>query len=349
MRKGTAMFKWFKRHAGLVYIAVMSAVMAVILLCTDEWGNVAEAVRAMQPGWAVMAGGCVAVYLFLRMATMRYYLRRRNYAFTWRDAAAVTGTGQFYSAITPSASGGQPMQVWELHRRGIPVGVGTACVSVKFIGFQTAVLLTGGILWLSNRGMVARELSGFRWLIALGFAVNAGLLAIIAMTVSHADMLMALIRRMVVLGERMHVVRKPQELQGKLCSAVGEYRAALGSLLRAPADAAVVLIMSVLQVLAYMFIVICIHKSFGMEETDCAALLTLQYLLFIAAAFVPLPGAAGAQEGGFCLFFRNMFYGEYLTAAMVCWRFFSYYLLMFSGLATMAVGRTEKQHGITDQ
>lgn len=346
-RKGQYMFEKFKRHAGPIYIAAMSAVVILILLCTDEWGNVIEVVRAMQPGWIVAAGVCIAAYLFLRMTTLRYYLKCRDCRIAWSDAAAITGAGQFYSAITPSASGGQPMQVWEMHRRGISAGVATACVSVKFIGFQTAVLLTGGVLWLTNRGVVAGELYGYRWVIALGFAVNTGMLAMIAMTVSHAHLLMALIRRLTGLCARLRVVRNPRTMQEKLRTAVDEYRDALGSLVHAPAEAVVILILSVLQVLAYMSVVICIHKSFGLESADYAALLTLQYLLFIAAAFVPLPGAAGAQEGGFCLFFRNLFPSDCLTAAMVCWRFFSYYLLMFAGFAMMAVGGMKRRRGIT--
>ena len=40
-----------------------------------------------------------------------------------------------------------------------------------------------------------------------------------------------------------------------------------------------------------------------------AVLLTLSLLLFISASYTPLPGASGAQEGGFLYYFRNIFTG----------------------------------------
>ena len=56
-----------------------------------------------------------------------------------------------------------------------------------------------------------------------------------------------------------------------------------------------------------MLVPLCLYRAFGLSGWAPADLFTLQLLLFIAAAFVPLPGAAGAQEGGFYLFFRGVF------------------------------------------
>lgn len=332
------MLRRIKKHAGAVYIAAMTLMVIVILACSGEWRSVVAAVQSMRPEWAGAATGCIGVYLFLRMATLKYYLGRRGYPITWRNAAAVTGAGQFYSAITPSASGGQPMQVLYLSRKGVPAGIGTACVAVKFIGFQAAVLLTGGTLWLANRRIAAQQLFGFRWLIALGFAANAALLIAVLLTTSHADILKRIIQTSVRLGKRLRIVKDPKKTEDRLRHAVDDYRVALRSLLEHPLDIVVILAISVLQVLSYMSIIICLYRAFSLSGTKAGQLLTLQYLLFIAAAFIPLPGAAGAQEGGFCVFFRDVFPVSQLTAAMVCWRFFSYYLLMFAGLVMMTVG-----------
>jgi len=60
---------------------------------------------------------------------------------------------------------------------------------------------------------------------------------------------------------------------------------------------------------------------------------------------VPLPGAAGAQESGFCVFFRGIFPEDSLAAAMLCWRWFTYYLLMILGLIMMAAGSGKRTKG----
>ena len=45
---------------------------------------------------------------------------------------------------------------------------------------------------------------------------------------------------------------------------------------------------------------------------------------------VPLPGAAGASEGGFLLFF-SPFFGAATAVAMLIWRFLTYYLMLIVG------------------
>lgn len=338
------MQKNIKQYAGLLYIALMTAIIAAILIFTDEWRQISILLETLDPLWTALSAGCILCYLLCRVATLRFYLRSHGHFVSWREALAVSGAGQFYSAITPSASGGQPMQIWELHRRGVPVSLGTACVSVKFIGFQAALLLSGGILWISNREMVAEQLWGFRWLVALGYALNIGLLLLILLAVSHENLLNRWIRKISLLCAKLRLIKSPDTLQSKLRAVISDYCFSLKSLLQRPKTALSVLFLSLVQVYLFMSVPVCMYHALGLSGAKAGEILTLQYLLFISAAFIPLPGASGAQESGFCLFFRNIFPESSLTAAMVCWRFLSYYLLIFAGLLMMAVGGIRKKN-----
>ena len=61
-------------------------------------------------------------------------------------------------------------------------------------------------------------------------------------------------------------------------------------------------------------------------------MLTLSFLLFVSASYTPLPGASGAQEGGFLLYFRGIFTGGTVGLALLAWRFFTYYLFLITGV-----------------
>lgn len=58
----------------------------------------------------------------------------------------------------------------------------TATVSVKFIGFQCALLVTGLVFWLAHWDMAAEQLAGMRYLVALGYLVNSALMVGVALT-----------------------------------------------------------------------------------------------------------------------------------------------------------------------
>jgi len=334
-----------KKYSGVLYIGLMTLIVGFVLVQNNDIGMLLDALHSMRWQWVIAAGSCIAGYLYLRLAIIKLYVGRRGYRISWRNAAAVTGAGQFYSAITPSASGGQPMQVYYLHRHGVPASIGTACVSVKFLAFQSAYLLLGGLLWLLNREAVAQQLSGMRWLVVVGFIVNSALIVLVILTAVFRRFLQILAGGLVRLGSKIRLVRQPERIQTQLEEAVKDYCAALRSLAKSPGETLAVFLLTVLQVLLFMSVPVCLYHAFGLSGASDPAVLTVSNLLFVAAAFVPLPGAAGAQETGFYVFFSGIFPEPVMAAAMISWRFFSYYLLMIAGLGMMAVDGRIKQSG----
>ena len=333
------MRQFLKKYAGALYVVLITAVVIAILSGTNELGQIWQALGGMDARWVWASAGCIALYLFLRMATLRYYLARKGHRITWLQAAGVTGAGQFYSAITPSASGGQPMQVLWMHRLCVPASIGTSCVSAKFLGFQTAYLCMGGVLLAARRGIIRAQLDGLLWLVAVGYVINAALIVCVILTLPKSKIVDRLIRAVIRLGEKLRLIKDGDKAFAGFRDSLKDYREALAQLLKAPVDALAVFGLSVLQVIAFMAVAVCMYRAFGLSGVSSLDVLTIQLMLFIAAAFVPLPGAAGAQESGFCAFFRGIFPDGRLIAAMVCWRFFSYYLLMAMGLFMMGIAR----------
>jgi len=71
--------------------------------------------------------------------------------------------------------------------------------------------------------------------------------------------------------------------------------------------------------------------AFGHSEKTIIDLITMQSFLYLAVSFFPLPGAAGASEGGFYLFFSSFFTNAPVFIAMLIWRFVSYYCILIVG------------------
>lgn len=331
------MKRFFKKYASVLYILLASALVAVIVLHSSDLPAALRAFGTLNARWLWACGGLIALYLAARAVTLVYYLGRQGIRIALADALTVTGIGQFYSAITPSSSGGQPMQVLAMHRLGVPVSTATATVSVKFIGFQCAVLVTGLVFWLAHWDMAAGQLAGMRYLVALGYLVNSALMVGVALTMVRSRRVNRVVSWCVRQLARLHIVKDQDAAGHRALELLEEYRQALSRLIAHPGQALVVLALSCLQVFSLMSVPLCLYRAFGLSGWAPADLFTLQLLLFIVAAFVPLPGAAGAQEGGFYLFFRGVFPEGEILAAMLCWRFFTYYLLMAAGLAAVVV------------
>lgn len=337
--------KFIKEHIGPIYIALMSVAIAIYLVCADEVGEVCAMLGHLDGRFMAGALGCILLYLFLRVLTLRIYLAHRGHRLSWRDAVGITGTGQFYSAITPSASGGQPMQVLRLRQKGVPVGMGTACISAKFMGFQTGFVSLGLVLALTHLRYLNAQLYGWRWLVALGYVTNMTLVLAVLLTIPKLGIVDRLAGALIRLGHRLHLVRDPGNALKRFDHMIEEYREALLALWKQPLDALVIYLLSLCQVVCYMSVVICVYHAFRLSGTDAVTLLTVQLQLFVAAAFIPLPGSAGAQESGFFFFFHGIFPEAQMTAAILIWRFFTYYLLLLLGFVMMALGGMRKKRG----
>ena len=113
------------------------------------------------------------------------------------------------------------------------------------------------------------------------------------------------------------------------------YHTAINDLFRSPVQLLLQCLCSALSMLALTGSIVFVYYAFGLSGTPWYHLLTLGLLLFVSASYTPLPGASGAQEGGFMRYFDGIFPGGTKGLALLIWRFFTYYLFLFVGVITV--------------
>ena len=166
-----------KRYMGLAYVLVVAFIFVAWALHTGQVPAILKQLGGLDSKWLWLSVALLFGYILLRTLTVYVYLKSEGYPLSFGRALTVTGIGQFYSAITPSSSGGQPLEVISMARWGIPGPVATAAVSVQFIGFQLALVLLGAGLWIFTRAHVAMYLGGLVWFVVLGFFLNSAMSA----------------------------------------------------------------------------------------------------------------------------------------------------------------------------
>ena len=75
---------------------------------------------------------------------LHVFFRQQKLKVPFRTSLLVSMIGMFYSSVTPAATGGQPMQVFSFKKRGVPTGLSSSGLAVKFFCYQTALLALGG-------------------------------------------------------------------------------------------------------------------------------------------------------------------------------------------------------------
>mgnify|MGYP000883462123 CR=1 FL=1 len=330
----------------LIFIAATLALMVVLAFSGGELTNAWGALLTLDMRWVLAALAAIALNVLFDALCLYYFLRGQKHGITLGTAVYVSLIGFYYSNITPGASGGQPMQVYHMSKHGVPVAIGTSAISIRFLATQLMLVLVSSVLWLCNRGFVDTQLAGVRWIIYIGYALNFVSIPLILLVALHRPLVEAVVRFLVRVLARLHLVKKPEERIIHINAGLDVYHASILRLAKHPSQIVGMLVLAGMSTLGLMAVPVCVYHAFGMRGAPWAQLLTASFLLFMSASYTPLPGASGAQEGGFALFFQGLFPQGVMGVAILVWRFFTFYLFLIIGAVMSIVNnlRENRRH-----
>ena len=135
--------------------------------------------------------------------------------------------------------------------------------------------------------------------------------------------------------DKMHIIRNKEAAISKVTEVLDTYNKAMHDLLKRPGQITIQFLCSFISLLAMTGTVIFVYHAFGQHGTPWYHLLTMSCLLYVSASYTPLPGASGAQEGGFVVYFGKIFLNGTIGMALLTWRFFTFYLFLIVGVGTV--------------
>ncbi|MBQ9943245.1 MAG: flippase-like domain-containing protein [Clostridia bacterium] len=308
-----------------------------------EIGNAWNALVSSDLRWIGMAFVCYGIYLVFESLGVHVFFRQQGFKPKFGSSLLVSIIGLFYSSVTPAATGGQPMQVFAFKKRGIPPGVSSSALAVKFFCFQVALLGTGLLLWVLNPQIVSdcfRSYPAAQVMVITGFVLNGFTVVAVLLLAINKNIVRAIITFIIFLGKKLRIVKDPAGTASRMDATMADFHASVDMVTHHPGKLMVLLLISVIQVMGLMSISYCVYRAFGLRGHGYGDVVVLQFLLFIGASFTPLPGASGAQEGGFAWMFGSVFPSDVLFGALLLWRFMTYYLNLLIGLGCVIYDRT---------
>lgn len=314
---------------GTFLFVLLSAVQS------GDFSNLGKAFLDLNLKWLLVAVLCFIVQTFFEGAILHVFFVFQKVKARLSTSILTGLIGMYYSAITPAATGGQPMQVFALKKRGIPPGVSSSALAVKFFGWQCALLIIGSILWILKPALVSQTLDKGIALVIIGYFVNGLMVVLVVLLAISRNLVRALIIFFVNLFYRLRIVKDKDKTSSHWDAALNDFHASVDILTKHPFQFLVLFCMSVIQVTSLMSATYFVYRAFGLNAASYLDILTIQIMLFIAASFTPLPGASGAQEGGFYLFFGKFFPSSMLYPALFVWRFITYYLSIICGFSAV--------------
>ena len=275
------------------------------------------------------AAGCAVGAILMETIKYLMMMKALKERVSLKAALQTATLGKYYDCITPSGIGGQPFQIYNMHKEGYGAGAAVAIPLMSFltmqIGFIVLALFTF-FVW----GNIDIE-PFFRAAAYFGcfcYALVPGFIILFTIKPGIATKLLILL---IKLGAKVHLIKDPKAKMEGLVRSLGEYRDAIKLMSKNVSLLLRLLLCSV----AYHFAIMCI-PYFVLQlfngSTSFVGTVAMTLFTYAAITFVPTPGNAGAAEGSFYIIFSEMDPSG-LFWAMLIWRFFSYYLFIGFGVA----------------
>ena len=332
-----------KTVTNLIIFILLIILTFYLILKDQDVSQIFSIVASVKKEFILVAIFAMCVYILCEAINIRRILNELGEHIKLVSAIKYTLIGFFFSAITPAASGGQPMEIYYMHKDNITVANSTLALLMHLCSFQI-VSLTLGIISAFIHFDVLK--SGLIYLFILGIFLNSTALGLLIIAIFSKKLSEGLIKfsvKVLKFFRIRDVEGKKEKLEKELASYhtsaiyIKEHKALM---IKSISTTAV-------QLLVFYTIPYWVYLAFGLNSYNIWQILTLQAVLYATVSGIPSPGAVGVSEGGFLGIFRNAFPETIISSAMLLSRGVNFYLLIIISSVIVIINtfKGKKQKG----
>ena len=275
---------------------------------------------------------CMVMYLFLEGINMRRTLNALGEKIKISQVFKYSLIGFFFSSITPAASGGQPMQIYYMHKDKISVANSTLALLINLTSMQvTTISLSIFSLIVNYKFMNIVLIVMF----AIGILLNASALILLLIGILSRRISRKLIKISIGIMKFFKVKNRISK-ERKILKELKTYQASAKYVKNNRHLMVKIFITTIIQFTFYYCIAYWTYRSLGFNSHSIFELTTAQAVLFATVSGIPSPGAVGVSEGAFIEIFRNVYPTHMIKSATLLHRGINFYLfILLSGLVVL--------------
>lgn len=332
-----------KQLINIAFLLVLIGVTFTVIFVSQDINinDIGNFLYNCNPWYIVGAFGCLVGYVVFEAISLHIIANKLKHKTKFTSSLAYASSDLYYSAITPSASGGQPASAFYMMRDGMSGGTAGFTVLLNIIAYTVATILVGLFGLIACPGMFGQIGHWFaQTLVIVGFVIQFALLAVLLLCLFRARVILAIGNWGISVLSKLHIVKKTDKWRGKLEGMVTKYKSCRTAIKKHPMLFVNALLLNIAQRVSQTLIpcfVIMASPLFGQVDVSFLELFCMQAYVLIGYNSIPLPGGMGVYEylypNIFGIGFPDM---TFVLSAMMVSRLISFYVCMvITGLYTL--------------
>ena len=326
-----------------IVILIIITLLVLYFSLKDNFKETLNQIFTMNVWYILICLILLVLFWLFRSYPIYTFCKKINKDFKYLSAVQLTLRTQFFNAVTPFATGGQPYQIYHLKQLGIDYASSTSVVIQNFIVYQIALVSLGILALISNQIFdIFKNAEVLQHLIALGFIINALVIILLFVVAFSKKLNKVIINFGIKVLTKLRIVKDKEKKLKEWDEYINRFNKCANILLEDKKIFILNILCNFFALCCHYLIPLFVLYSMGnfTAFTAGVSIISCAYIMIIGS-FVPVPGATGGIEFGFVQFFGNFITGSKLSAMMLVWRFITYYFGMIVGAIALNVKKVK--------
>lgn len=344
-KRGKKIF-WNIFLVAVIAIGILSLFGVVKEIDHDASASVGEVLRGASPVFCVVLIAVVIAAMALDVSKFCIISKTVTGKYRLAASAKTNFLGKYYDAVTPFATGGQPMQIYYLSTKGISGGSASAMVLIRYIFSIMCWIILGAVLMIVGtvKGVLNNVSGGNLLKITgwIGIAVNLIVPTFVLLFLVLPEFMHKLTVGVIKLGHKMKIVKNIDKTTERALKTVNDFKNAFKLMATSPVKFILLILVCFCESALTFTIPYFVMKAFNCPIDGLfIAVTSLNVFAIFGVSFIPTPGNSGVMEGMGALAF-SVAAGTSLIWSVIVWRLLTFYIYIVIGLVLTVISIIKK-------
>ncbi len=300
--------------------------------------------QEMNSGWLAAAAASAFGFIFFEGAAVASASRSFGYPAGPGRGLVYSASDIYFSAITPSATGGQPACAYFMVKDGQPGTVAAAILLANLTMYTLSILLIGLVVFCCFPGIFLSLSPLSKTLILAGYAVQLAFTAFFVLLLKNEKLLYRICAALLSFACWLRLLRHKEERLAKLERTMAHYGETVLALQGKPRMLVKLFFLNLLQRLSSIFVPVFVYLASGGQFRSAPLLLAMQSYVITGSNCIPIPGAMGVSDYLMLDAFGTIMTPEQSANLELLSRSLSFYLcVILCGIITLAAFLIQKR------
>lgn len=313
-----------KIFRNLIFFILLIGITFYVLLKDQDILQILDILAKVKLPFVFLGMGCMAVYVMCEALNIGRTLKSLNEKSTFLRNVKYALIGFFFSSITPAASGGQPMQIYYMHKDKISVSNSTITLLMNLSSMQVITISFALISLVFNYKYLNGVLITF---FIIGILLNLSALILLLVGIFSKRITKGFINLAIKIM-RLFRIKDIDTKKEKMENELSKYQNNAEYVKNNKVLIAKMIMTTFVQFVFYYGVTYCTYRALGFSEHNVFEIISMQSVLFATVSGIPSPGAVGVTEGAFIEIFKTVYPANVMSSAVLLNRGINFYFLI---------------------